>query len=596
MSDLVVPKNVVESRTMSVRQLMSSRLYRVPEYQRAFDWTESHFQKLWDDIVWAYGEATFNEGDEAASHFLGAIVVQSPMDGSEEDREEVIDGQQRLASLSCLVSVIVGRVQSCVADQERRSDLVASLLPMVAETGGKARVANLLLNEETEFFREVVVGRNTATARQDYWGRMSLDRRPVAERLKLALTFFEERVDEFCAQEPDCAADRLANLSRVLRECLIVIKLTVHESKIAYRLFEALNFRGLRLSQADLLKNELLRRADAKGEKDAVGVSWREMTAELANHDRLDLPAFIQHEFISARDSVKASALFETVVEYLDDGRIEPCAYASDLARESQALTRIVNGSDDWSEHANKCLADLVDPLNVKFSVPLLLAGAERLATSPETFSSFAQVVRDFCFRYVTIGGATPSRLERVVGEASRRLRDDEPLQDVVEFLRAESPDKQFVERFETRAPGTNKLGFYVIERIENYLSMGQGVEVKRQSPTQHLEHIMPKKPGKGWEHVSGDDLYDDYVGRLGNLLVLEANINRSVKNKAIARKLKAKGKTLSYGKSSMKLPGEVSKYMVKQKWTFKSIEKRQKDMAKNFALKIWPLKLDIDA
>jgi len=229
---------------------------------------------------------------------------------------------------------------------------------------------------------------------------------------------------------------------------------------------------------------------------------------------------------------------------------------------------------------------ELVSPLNIKYSIPLLLAAGTRFRNEPDSFGKMAKVVRDFCFRFFTVGNASVGSLEKVIGEASRTLRErDRNPRDTVKFLREYSSDSIFIENFSEVTFKTSKLGFYVIEKIENALSKNAGVNLYRQSPAQHLEHIMPKRPGQYWEYVKGDERYEDYLNRLGNFLVLEADINKKIKNKEFDFKQKY------YKGSRMKLPHQVEEFCQGDRWTFESIVNRQKELAENYACQIWPLK-----
>jgi len=85
------------------------------------------------------------------------------------------------------------------------------------------------------------------------------------------------------------------------------------------------------------------------------------------------------------------------------------------------------------------------------------------------------------------------------------------------------STDQNFIDKFEIYAVPNNKIGFYVIEMIENFINQDSGMIVQRQSASQHLEHVMPKKPTiTDWGHVINDDKYNDNVNKIGNLLILK--------------------------------------------------------------------------
>src|SRR6188768_791550 len=93
--------NLLNTGTSTFLELIGNgRLYTVPPYQRDYSWTEEQWEDLWTDI-----EELATRPDD--THYMGALVVEG-----RSDREfAVIDGQQRLATLSLLVLAVIGRLK-----------------------------------------------------------------------------------------------------------------------------------------------------------------------------------------------------------------------------------------------------------------------------------------------------------------------------------------------------------------------------------------------------------------------------------------------------------------------------------------------------
>jgi hypothetical protein len=84
-------------------------------------------------------------------------------------------------------------------------------------------------------------------------------------------------------------------------------------------------------------------------------------------------------------------------------------------------------------------------------------------------------------------------------------------------------------------------------------------------------------------------DNYRNLIWRIGNLLPLPRDINSSIKNKGIHEKISnTAGK--DYMSTTLKSPREVRDFLVDNCWNERSIEKRQNDLAENYAVKAWPL------
>src|SRR4051794_22888634 len=87
--------------SMGIGKLLLDRRLAVPKYQRSYSWTDEEVEELWDDLTRAV-----NEGDP--DYFLGSVVLSDDSDTADDDAESpfVIDGQQRLATISLLLVAI----------------------------------------------------------------------------------------------------------------------------------------------------------------------------------------------------------------------------------------------------------------------------------------------------------------------------------------------------------------------------------------------------------------------------------------------------------------------------------------------------------
>ncbi|MBF0419948.1 MAG: DUF262 domain-containing protein [Magnetococcales bacterium] len=96
--------DLLETRTATLLDLFGNgKIYRVPTYQRDYSWQEEHWEDLWNDIVEMHEKAD-------AYHYMGALVLEG-----KTDREFlIIDGQQRLATLSLLALAVLDRLQQWV--------------------------------------------------------------------------------------------------------------------------------------------------------------------------------------------------------------------------------------------------------------------------------------------------------------------------------------------------------------------------------------------------------------------------------------------------------------------------------------------------
>lgn len=103
--------NLLDTRTATFGDLMGNgKIYRVPIFQRDYSWTEENWEDLWQDILGLYD-------DPSASHYMGAIVLQT---SSTSDQEfTIIDGQQRIATISIIVIAVIEKIQVLVKQNQQ---------------------------------------------------------------------------------------------------------------------------------------------------------------------------------------------------------------------------------------------------------------------------------------------------------------------------------------------------------------------------------------------------------------------------------------------------------------------------------------------
>lgn len=595
----IEPTHIVEPKSVSASGFFSNGFYAIPLNQRYYRWGEDQWKDLWNDIL-TLCDTNFNgdtpiSDDQRQAHFMGAIVQIKENRSDDSERGDIADGQQRVTTLSVLYAILLYYVETEVA--ERKTFLrnrISHCLYAVDSDGIKWR---LRLSMEWEFFENTLGKYIDGISPESYWGTIQeFDRKPIAKRLMLACKYYESQVSEFIEQNGISSIEKLITIAT---EGLTFLKTTVFKKAVAYKLFETMNNRGLDLSQADLIKNKILERAEAESSHDDTVSNWNALQSEIemqnlsqssnSNDESKKLKEFIQLEFISRHDDVKLEDIYDRVVAHLNKEDVTASGYTNELLSECRALSRLKNAPTQSLKKAEEYIDELLETLSIDYSIPLLLASANRFRTDDIQLLRFIKATRDFCFRYYTIGNNSISSLQKMVGKHSRMLRNHSNAPDsVIASLKGESPDALFVTQFSQASFKAHKYGFYVFKQIEDHIAGGEGIGIFNQSPTQHLEHIFPKKPGEDWNHIPSD-LANEYLYRIGNMVALEATINRHIKNKSFDFK-NNNGTNLDYHNSRLTLPAEIENFLENGNWTCESIKLRQESLAQNYAVAVWSL------
>jgi uncharacterized protein with ParB-like and HNH nuclease domain len=585
-------QNFCDSRSLSLGDFLRSGSYKIPEYQRDFAWDENQFYRLWQDIQsliennWTNLKIT----SEPKPHFFGAIVVESS--GDVLNPECIVDGQQRIVCITILLSIL-HEFSNHIQDPSTRENLTSFIFQLICNSGeGAQRKSRILLGNEHEFFENFIIKKFTEFDRNKYWKTIpDTERNRIKNKIFECESFFRNKIK---ARYPHSDADYAENIKilyQTLIEYFVILKLTVKSPKVAYSIFETLNERGLELSQADLIKNEVMRLADIKGELKKAVKYWEEIVKALPDTDSA-VTIFLRFQYLSKHGSCQAQDLFDKILNLLKPKDV--INYLEELKIESKLYSKLLQSSADntWNDKINKALDD-INVLNISHSYPLLLSGSIRFGNDESSFEKMVLTTRNFCFRFLTIGKKGVANLETHIGNSARMLRNESnDLNEVLKSVVEHDSDTSFKENFALFQTNKTKIVFFIIKEIEDHLAKGQGITVLQHSPSQHIEHIMPKNPGQWWNHVQNDERYENYLWKLGNLLILEKDINKEIKNLDYGKKYKNTS-NLGYSNSKLKLPAATTQFLdTKGKWNFDSIIKRQKYLAKKYACNVWPLNI----
>lgn len=232
----------------------SNVCYVVPKYQREYSWNKYQWEELIQDI---------QEEPEGRGHFLGTIIcINTTINVVQENRLELVDGQQRMTTLSILLTAIyahLSKFKSQLLDDEDyqqkwfnlRSRLVKNDQPRL-----RLQVQGRNAADYTWLLKSVGLIKDPKITQPHYWGV-----RRVAKAYYFYLGVLQAQLDELPEDE------KLAHLFDLVDRVAdsVLVKLEVKDHASAFTLFESLNNRGLELSPIDLIKNSLLARADNEG-------------------------------------------------------------------------------------------------------------------------------------------------------------------------------------------------------------------------------------------------------------------------------------------------------------------------------------------
>lgn len=602
MPTLIVAKSVIEGDSLNAHDLLE-QTHQIPPYQRDYVWTHKVVEQLWNDLIAHYKKHSKKEQlPNPDGYFLGAMVI---IEDAANKVFEVVDGQQRLTSLSTIMTVLFDYLEKLNVPEPYRSGYEKVARDCLGQFVGGDWEANLKFsdNDVASFFLNSCLIKKSYSDKELYWNDPWCASRLVRKtsaihRIRDSIKCGYEKLDNFLNElsTDDEKRDRLISFFRLVTECVVVLKIKAYSHSNAYAIFESLNNRGIRLSQADLIKNELLKVADSS-ERDEIVDNWTFARQNVDSTEAITLPDFLHFSYLSRRTKVKANELYENVKNLVTSANGIALVYSKELYDDAAAFDGLTSNYDAaWTAETHYMLNDIKNVLGIKLCYPYLLSAYRKYSATPHDFEAHVKLIMNFAFRFLKVIDGGVEALAGAVNEASLLVNQGKTVVEISDqVFKKYAPDAPFLANLETASFSNIKLAYFVVYYLEKVMMKGSiplphGLE-------QNLEHIMPRTPTKkDWHDIAkakedDSETFKDYLWRIGNLLPLPESINKSIKNKGIDYKL-SNGTDNEYTAASLTLvsPKQVPKYLIGGKWTYESIVLRQRDLVHNYAAKAWAL------
>ena len=558
--------NVLNTATVNFLELIGNgKTYRVPPYQRDYAWTEEAWEDFWNDVLDLRRQPD-------GHHYMGALVVQG-----RTDREfTIIDGQQRLATLSILSLAVIHKLHRMAAegtDPERNLERSKELRNrFVGEKDPASLIESSRLN----------LSRTDDAFYQDYLVQLRTPLNPRGLPQSNALLwrcfrYFSERLDALDDVQEDGEA-----LARILSETtargLLFILIRVEDEFDAYTVFETLNARGLELTTADLLKNYLFSKVRVQGDLDALQRRWQALIATVTQERFSD---FLRHHLLCEQAGIRKERLFKLIRARVTTSE-QVFDLLSALEDRAELFAALADANHEyWMERpdAKRYIRDLI-LFRARQVTPLLFAAWERF--SPDDFVRVLKLASVVSFRYL-VSRRNPNTLEHVYPEAAKAILDGNANRPGTVFTRLRPiyvDDGAFENSFAAysiNARGRKKLLKYILCRLEEDAG---GVARDPEAEPASIEHILPQNPSGDWMEAFSPLEQEAAINRIGNTTLIESAINRDIGGATYAEKRPA------YERSAYALTRQIAE-MAPEEWTFAFMENRQRHLAQR-AVQIW--------
>ncbi len=498
-----------------VSRLLNNSIYRIPRNQRSYVWGEKNWIDLNKDVQLVV------EG-VSSSHFIGSIVLKSENDEAGLPVYIVIDGQQRLVTLTLAISAILYELKR----RGMASDATGTLKYLQAtDDSGTQRVivctdSHLTLAKLAKDIIRLEVGDSQFPTVNSVIASATVDKKRD-KNIADAFGFF---VQEFAKKDDEALLSYRNSLVGIQ-----YVRIAATTDEDSYTIFEILNARGIELEDHELLKNYIMRYISPMEKRDDAKQIWSQIENEVGTGMKDFLRHYAIHRY--GLSSAGRGAVYKEIRDLSDPRDAEDLLY--DLRRKASYYREI---TDPDSEQKDGKVFAFFKSQRVRVYRPLLLSLMHRREAEDidqDTYVKSMRFLRVFHVCHKVIGGLDSNQLTASIAKHSHEIEmayKESSLDSWIESFKRKLPNKDQTRDALLTLGWSNRWDRYegtankdrcklVIELIE---------ESKTGSPLvgeYTVEHILPDAEGQGHALV-------------GNMLPLEPKLNKRCADKPLEDKL----------------------------------------------------------
>ena len=552
-----------------------TKQFIIPVFQRDYAWTADNWRQLWDDIVRAGGVSS-------GGHFVGAIVQVPGTTVAARPTYLVIDGQQRLTTLTIMGAALCHHLKE---NPTAHNDELPKVVEMEERfllnrhSDGRARYKLALRRADDETLRAVVDGKSL----DDLAG-------PKSSRVADAYQYFRRRLGE--------TSTNLGMIYRGITQ-LRVVEISLDRSvDNPQTVFESMNATGVDLTPGDLVRNYLLIGLPEPEQTSLYNEYWSAVETLFRQNDgtmndgalNLFLRDYVALKHGTSQEP-RTNEIYRRIKTYVDSQRNEGASIESLL----DDIRRFARYYAAWNRRTGVASPELADALRrlrwhgtQSGMLTMLLYDCydRRRSLSEPEFIQSLNLISSYLVRHAVLGHQIRSYW-RIFADMAQDIASDTPAESLRNTLVQERgyygfwtfpKDASFVAALRNgELYHSPRICKFVLDWLEN-------ANQKEPCPVANysIEHIMPQSLTQEWREMLGEDaerIHSEWLHRLGNLTLTAYNTPMS--NKPFAEKKTTGG---GFNESAVRLNQFVRE---QSEWTVVQMEERGKQLAER-ALTIW--------
>ncbi|WP_311276895.1 DUF262 domain-containing HNH endonuclease family protein [Methylobacterium sp. WCS2018Hpa-22] len=547
------PAKKISGAEYPLSKIFSSEFeFIIPSYQRPYAWEVDQASELLDDLC------DFCENSNDDGYFLGSIVL---IKSEGIPCSEVIDGQQRLTTLTILLAAL-----ACAHSSEYLEEIKPYILEAGKKMEGIQPKVRLSLRERDQPFFEKYI-QNFALSSLADRDPASLDNESQRNIRANSIHLLQEISKRF-----ETLAQLQDFVTFLLTRCFLVTVSTPTQES-AFRVFSVMNSRGLDLQPTDIIKADIVGKIRNEDIRNTYNVKWESMEVELTRSGFNDLFSYIR--MIYAKEKAKRTLLEEfksSVVpknpdpcKFIDEV-LEPFADAlieiRSLSFASTNHAEVINGYLKWLHRIDN--SDWVPPAMLYLKI---------YRNKPAEVALFFKLLERVA-AYMHISRWNVNKRIEVYGELIVEIEKGLDPNDMDQLKFDKSYTKEFRETLNGEIYNlSSRKRNYLMLRLDSFVADGAATYDPK---ILTIEHVLPQtvKPDGEWAELWPDeDVRGQWVHRLANLVPLNKKKNSEAQN----FDFKKKCEVYFSGTKNISSYALTSQVLAKSEWTISIVKQRQK-------------------
>jgi len=489
--------------------------YRIPRYQRGYDWGKEQIDKLWDDILTAM-QSKFQ------SYFLGPIIL---VKNDKVDSYDIIDGQQRLTTLTILFSVIRDLYSDLFKGKNKQ--YLHLINDAIRSSFNKTYRLKLItqLDKQNTFQQEI--------QEKVLFPSSELTKKEIKyNKFMNAANIFKGSLNKLIEENGE---EDLVNVIVYILNHVEVITITCSNSEYAIKLFEILNTRGLNLNAADLIKSYLFSKCTDETKKDQFIATWNQIKTTSKNLDESITNLLTYYLYYLSGQNPKFSLYVELKSEFKSralNEKINPNKIIYEFKRFVDYFYNEI-----FSIRSKLFFSLRYLPNQFYWKAILITAKMEEF----NEIMDLTSLLRAFYYSY-WIAGYTSTKVKQTSFNIISWLKERKDLNFINNRIFEKMKEDEVFEKKIKKIKGEGYRFPWlkpILLLIEYNQTDNSKLDFIEKDKNLHVEHILPQewKNNSEWANEWEDIEATKWLNRLGNLTLLSGKKNKEASNFSFHKK-----------------------------------------------------------